>query len=93
MSEYVTVETEATADPDVLEIVTNQRLTEAEQEIYPDYASGNVGSPIAQLLFVGVPGIEALTITHDSLLITRQPDTPWEEIVDEVRDALRDFFL
>jgi hypothetical protein len=93
MSEYVTVETEPTDDPDVLEVVTNQRLTEAEREIYPNYAAGNVGSPIAQLLFDGVPGIEALTITHDSLFITRQPDTTWEEIVDEVRDALRDFFL
>ena len=77
----------------MLEIVTIQRLTEADREVYPDYESGNIGSPIAQLLFDGVPGIYALTITHDSLLITRQPDTTWEEIVDEVRDALRDFFL
>lgn len=93
MSEYVTVEMEPTGDPDVIELVTNQTLTSAESEVYADYDAGSVGSPIAQMLFEGVPGIRALTITSDSLLITREPDFTWEEIVDDVRDALRDFFL
>jgi hypothetical protein len=92
MSEYVTVEAEPTDNPDVMEITTNQRLTDAT-EIYANSEAGNVGSPIAQMLFHGVPGIEALTITPDSLFITRDPFYTWEEIVDEVRDALRDFFL
>lgn len=93
MSEYVTIETEPTDDPDVLEIITNQQLTVAGQEIYQSAAEGDVGSPIAQMLFDGVPGIRALTITSDTLIVTRDPDFTWEEIVDEVRDALRDFFL
>ena len=93
MSEYVTVETEPTNDPDVLEIITNQQLTRAERETYADFAEGNEGSPIAQMLFDGVPGIKALVITEDSLLVTRHPDYAWEMIVDDVRDALRDFFL
>jgi hypothetical protein len=29
----------------------------------------------------------------DTLIITRDPDVPWEALIDEVRDALRDFFL
>lgn len=93
MSEYVTIETQPTADPDVLEIVTNQTLTPLDREIYHNYNEGDEGSPIAQMLFNGVSGIAALTITRHSLIITRQPDIPWEEIIDEVRDALRDFFL
>ncbi|MBZ0301168.1 MAG: NifU N-terminal domain-containing protein [Anaerolineae bacterium] len=93
MSEYVKIETEPTGDPDVLEIITNQVLTTAETERYPTFDEGNVGSPIAQMLFDGVPGIRALTITPDTLVVTRDPDTAWEEIVDDVRDALRDFFL
>ena len=92
MSEYVTVESEATDNPDVMEIITNQHLTDAT-EVYADNDAGNVGSPIAQMLFNGVPGIVALTITSDSLLITRDPAHTWEVIIDEVRDALRDFFL
>lgn len=92
MSEYVTIETEPTDDPDVLEIITNQQLT-AERETYSNPEEGDVGSPIAQMLFDGVPGIRALTITRDTLVVTRDPDFTWEEIVDEVRDALRDFFL
>ncbi len=92
MSEYVTVESEPTNNPDVVEIFTNQHLTD-ETEVYADGETGDTGSPIAQMLFHGVPGIMALTITSDSLLITRDPGYTWEEIIDEVRDALRDFFL
>ena len=93
MSEYVTVETNPTSDPDVLEIVTNQTLTERDTEIYESYDAGDEGSPIAQMLFNGVAGIEALTITRHTLTITRTPDTVWEDLIDDVRDALRDFFL
>ena len=92
MSEYVTVEAQPTADHDVLELVTNQTLT-TEAEIYTSFEEGDEGSPIAQMLFNGVRGIRALTITPNSLFITRDDDVSWEEIVDEVRDALRDFFL
>jgi hypothetical protein len=92
MSEYVTVEARPTNYADVLEIVTNQTLTEGEAEVYDTPEAGDEGSPLAQTLF-GVVGIRALTITETTLLITRDPDAPWEDIVDEVRDALRDFFL
>ncbi len=93
MSEYVTVESRPTDDTDVLEIVTNQRLTIAGDEQYRSFDEGDQGSPIAQMLFNGVQGIRALTIRGNTLLVTREPDVPWEAIVDEVRDALRDFFL
>lgn len=93
MSEYVTVEAEATPDPDTIELITNQTLTQGGEEIYPTPAAGDEGSPIAQMLFSGVQGIRALTLTGDTLIITRDPLVPWETLVDEVRDALRDFFL
>ncbi len=93
MSEYVTVEPQPTDIPDVLELLTNQTLSQGEQEVYNNFDEGDEGSPIAQMLFSGIRGIAALTITEHSLFITREPDVSWEEIVDEVRDALRDFFL
>ncbi len=93
MSEYVTVETRATSNPDVMEIITNQMLTETGEEIYNSFEEGDQGSPIAQMLFNGVDGIAGLVITRHTLVIIRQPAVPWEAIVDEVRDALRDFFL
>lgn len=93
MSEYVTVETVTTDDPNVLEIVTNMTLTDMDEEIYTSFDEGDEGTPIAQMLFNGVNGLQALTITQHTLRITRDPDTTWEELVDEVRDALRDFFL
>jgi len=92
MSEYVTVEARFTDDPDVSEILTNQTLTQAGEEVYLNFDEGDQGSPLAQTLF-GIYGIRALTITTHRLTVTRDPEVPWETIVDEVRDALRDFFL
>ena len=93
MSEYFTLETEPTDNPDVLLIFTSETLAQDEAEIYANAAEGDEGSPIAQMLFNGVAGIEALTIEDDMLTVTRDSDFPWEMIVDEIRDALRDFFL
>ncbi len=93
MSEYVTVEVEFDDDPTVAALYVNQRLTEAEEERYADPQAGDLGSPIAQLLFNAVDGIQALAIAPDHLTIRRAPEQPWEAIIDEVRDALRDWFL
>lgn len=93
MSEYVTVEPRRTDDPNVLEIVTNQQLTLEGDEVYENFDAGDEGSPIAQMLFNGVRGIQALVLSGGRLTITRDPEISWEEIVDDVRDALRDFFL
>lgn len=92
MSEYFKIETEPTGDPDVLEIITSETLTD-EEEVYSTPEEGDEGSPIAQTLFSGVDGIRALTIIEDTLIVTRDPHVPWEVLIDEVRDALRDFFL
>lgn len=93
MSEYVTVEVEYGDDPNVVELYVNQTLTDLEVESYLDPQEGDLGSPIAQLLFAAVEGIEMLTIESDRLTITRAPDQPWEAIIDETRDALRDWYL
>lgn len=93
MSEYFTFEVEPTADPNVRDLLTNQTLTEEDEEYYASPEEGEEGSPIAQMLFSGVEGIQALRIVGDTLTVTRDPDVPWEYIIDEIRDALRDFFL
>ena len=93
MSEYVTIEVEYGDDPNVAELYVNQTLTELDVEGYLNPNEGDLGSPIAQLLFAAVDGIEKLTIESDRLTITRAPDQPWEAIIDETRDALRDWFL
>ena len=94
MSEYVTVEVEFSADPNVAELYINQTLHGyLRQERYANPAEGDLGSPIAQLLFNAVDGIQALMIERDRLTITRANDHSWEAIIDETRDALRDWFL
>jgi len=93
MSEYVTVEVEYTDNPNVADLFINQILTHEEEEVYQSPDEGEIGSPIAQMLFTAVDGITKLVITEDCLMITRNGDVPWESIIDEVRDALRDWYL
>ncbi|GAB4322835.1 MAG: hypothetical protein Kow00117_11530 [Phototrophicales bacterium] len=93
MSEYFTVDIQTTTDPDIVELITNQTLTDQDEEVYPTPQAGEVGSPIAQAIFFAVDGIQALTLVEDTLIVTRQPGFSWETIIDEIRDVLRDFFL
>ena len=93
MSEYVTVEVEYSEDPNVADLYVNQTLTDVAEEKYMNPQEGDSGSPIAQLLFGAVDGIEKLIIESDRLSIKRAPGYPWEAIIDETRDALRDWFL
>lgn len=93
MSEYVSFEFELSADPLIAEVFINQPLTAGAREHYPDYAAGDEGSPLAQLIFNAVEGIAALTIMPDALRIVREPTAEWETLLDDLRAALRDFFL
>ena len=92
MSEYITIETESTDDPDELLIMTNQPLALEGIEVYPDAASGDEGSPLAQALFA-LEGILALTIDDHDLIVRRDPETPWFALIDAIQSALKDFFL
>lgn len=93
MSEYVTVEVEYGDDANIAELYVNQALTSEGEEHYQNPAAGDLGSPIAQMLYAAVEGIFSLSISEDCLTIKRDPDYPWEAIIDEVRDALRDWYL
>ena len=93
MSEYVTVEVEFSDHPDIVDLYVNQILTDRDAEHYDNPTAGDLGSPIAQMLFSGVDGIQELKISQDCLTITREANYPWEAIIDEVRDALRDWYL
>ena len=94
MSEYVIIETEATDNPDVRVLHINQPLTLEDEEVYDSVqAAEEDGSPLVQAVVFAVDGIAALTVRPDYMVITRQPDAIWEVLVDDMRDALRDFFL
>lgn len=93
MTEYMRFEIEPTDDPDVRLLITNQTLTQGEDEIYPNRSAGETGSPLAQTLFHAVDGLHALEISEDTLVVTRVSDVAWEMLLDELRDALRDFYL
>ena len=92
MSEYISVDVEYSDDPDLVRIMTNLRLAPAGAESYPNRDEGDVGSPLAQTLF-GIDGLEALDIEGGNLTVRRNPDTEWYALIDEITEALKDFFL
>ncbi len=92
MGEYVDIRAEPTGDPGVMRLITNLPLTLGGREVYATPAAGDEGSPLAQALF-GVPGLAALTLDRSELLVTRGPGVEWHDLLEDVTDALRDFFL
>lgn len=93
MSEYVDIQHEATDDPDVMRLITNLTLApQDEPEVYPTPEDGDEGTPLAQTLF-SVPGLVALRIDGPELFIQRDPGVEWHDLIEDVSDALRDFFL
>jgi len=91
MTEYIDIQPEPTDDPAVMRLVTNLALSEV-REVYDIREQGEEGSALAQALFA-VPGLAALTIDARDLLIRRAPDVEWHDLVEDISDALRDFFL
>ena len=93
MSEYVEVDYELTDDPNVVIIITNVTLSsDGEREVYATPEEGDEGSPLAQALFV-IPGVQALILDASEMEVRRDPEVPWYDLIEDVRDALRDFFL
>lgn len=93
MSEYITVTPQATDNPDVMILVTNQDLTTEGREHYPDRVSGDEGSALAQFLFGGVEGLVSLLIEGRTLVVERDPVVEWHALIDEITEALKEFFL
>ncbi|HRE46225.1 MAG TPA: NifU N-terminal domain-containing protein [Aggregatilineales bacterium] len=92
MSEYISIEVDFADDPDVIRLLTNIPLPSDTDEHYTERAQGEEGSPLAQFLF-GIEGVVALTIEGGTLTVTRQPDVEWHVLIDELSNALKEFFL
>jgi hypothetical protein len=93
VTEYVDLHPEPTSNPNVMILVTNLTLNPGgEAEVYRSPDEGEEGSPLAQELFA-VPGLAALTLDGGELAITREPDVEWHDLIEDISDALRDFFL
>ncbi len=92
MSEYITVTVENTDDADRVRLVTNLNLAPDGPESYANRAEGDEGSPLAQTLFA-LEGLAALDIEGGTLIVRRDPGTEWPPLIDDITEALKDFFL
>lgn len=92
MSEYISVEPEYADDPNVVRLITNLDLAPDGAESYPNRAAGEEGSPLAQFLFE-IEAIRALEIEDGTLTVRRAAQAEWHALIDEIREALKEFFL
>ncbi|MCS6871280.1 MAG: NifU N-terminal domain-containing protein [Anaerolineae bacterium] len=92
MSEYISLEPEYTLDPDLVILHTNLDLAPDGAERYASRAEGEEGSPLAQFLFQ-IEGLAALELDGTRLIVRRQPNVEWHTLLDEITDALKEFFL
>lgn len=92
MSEYIEIEHEADADPDVMHIYTNVSLVDEGPEQYDSVDEMAEGSPVAQALAY-VEGIRRLALTEKEMTVTREAEMPWHIILAEVSTAIKEFFL
>ena len=93
MTEYVEIEAEPTDDPEAMRLITNLDLTAGgPPEVYTSPDEGDDGSPVAQAIFTA-PGVAWLRLDGREALIRREPDVEWHDLIQDVSDALRDFFL
>ena len=92
MSEYISVDVEYEDDPDRAGFVTNLDLAPEGPEHYPDRESGMSGSALAQFLFE-IMGLAALDIDGKTLHVQRRPGYEWHALIDDINEALKEFFL
>ena len=92
MSEYITVDVEYGDDPDQIKLLTNLNLAPEGPESYADLQEGDEGSPLAQAMF-GIEGLAALDIEGSLLLVRRDAEAEWPALIDDITEALKDFFL
>lgn len=92
MSEYIEIDSELSDDGAAMHIYTNLKLGDEAGEFYASTAALEEGSPVAQALAV-IDGIATLHIDGSDMTITRRPDAEWHAIVDDVKAAIKDFFL
>ena len=92
MSEYIQIQVEPTDHPDRMLLSTNVSLALEGREEYHSHADGDQGSALAQTLFA-IPGLAGVIMDGTDLILTREPGVEWHDLIEDVSDALRDFFL
>jgi hypothetical protein len=93
MTEYIDIKAEPTDDPEVILIITNLDLTVGgPPETYETPEEGDSGSPVAQAIFT-IPGVAWLRLEGRQASIRRMADVEWHDLIEDVSDVLKDFFL
>jgi len=93
MTEYIDIRAEPSDDPEIMILVTNLDLTAGgPAEIYPSPEDGESGSPVAQAIFT-IPGVAWLRLDGKQAALRREPDVEWHDLIEDVSDVLKDFFL
>lgn len=85
----VSIYTEATPNPEALKFVSNKMLVHGNSAHFENAEQANL-SPLATQLFV-FPFVKEVFIMNNFVTITKQGDQDWYEIMQELRQFLKEF--
>lgn len=81
------IEVQGTPNPKAAKFVPDRPLP-YEGSISCFDAADAAGDPLAEEL-MAVEGVEAILLLADFVTVTRSDDVEWEELIDDVRGAIR----
>lgn len=81
------IEVQGTPNPKAAKFVLDRPLPYEESVSCFD-ASDAAGDSLAEAL-MALDGVEAILMLDDFVTVTRSDDVEWEELIDEVRGAIR----
>jgi Fe-S cluster biogenesis protein NfuA len=85
----VRIFTEITPNPRTLKFVTNRVLMPVGSADFPiPQAAGALADPALPKTLFGIGGVQGVFISGDFVTITKKDDSPWEQVVPEVAEAL-----
>jgi hypothetical protein len=86
----LTISVQPTPNVNALKFVLDRRLTEGKSRTFRsvDEAAGEL---LAQTL-LRLPGVVQVFFLNDFVTVTRAPDIPWEQLADQVEEAIQAHF-
>jgi hypothetical protein len=86
----LTISVQPTPNVNALKFVLDRRLTEGKSRTFRSVDEA-VGEPLAQSL-LRLPGVVQVFFLNDFITVTRAPDIVWEQLADQVEDAIQAHF-
>ncbi|MDX2305841.1 MAG: NifU family protein [Microscillaceae bacterium] len=91
-NKYITVYTEANPNPNSLKFVLNYLLVpEGSTYDFPDLASAQEGSPLAEELFKNFNFVKRVFVMSNFITITKDEQSTWHEVAADLKKFIKEY--